>query len=204
MIMRRVSGTIVAVFAFLWLISPAAAKDELKDIPLVWKPTQMTSSMEAIDLTVFQNIKFTVLPFKDVRKNPSEIGKNVEKREGGRELLVTTKDNVAAWLTERFIQLLKEFGVDAAGSGGTLSLEADIVKFYVTEEALYKAEVALKVRLKSPSGAVLWEGFITTSASRWGASYKAENYYELLSNTTIDAIHTLLKNDAFKQAVQKK
>jgi hypothetical protein len=46
-------------------------------------------------------------------------------------------------------------------------------------------------------------GFITTSASRWGASYKAENYYELLSNSTIDAVHGLLKNDAFKQAVQK-
>ena len=203
--MGRIRIAVLAIVIGVCLNGPANAADaELKDIPLVWKPTQMTSAMEAIDLTVFQNIKFTVLPFKDVRKNPSEIGKNVEKRGADHALLVTTKDNVAAWLTERCIQVLKEFGVDAAGSGGTLSLETDIVKFYVTEEALYKAEVALKVRLKSPGGAVLWEGFITTSASRWGASYKAENYYELLSNSTIDAIHSLLKNDAFKQAVQKK
>ncbi len=195
----------LAIIAFLCVTgTAAAARDELKDIPLVWKPTQMTSAMEAIDLTAFQNVKFTVLSFKDVRKNPAEIGKNVEKREGGRELLVTTKDNVAAWLTDRFMQVLKEFGVDAAGAGGTMSLEADIVKFYVTEEALYKADVALKVRLKSPAGAVLWEGLVTTSSSRWGASYKAENYYELLSNATIDAVHSLLKSDAFKEAVRKK
>jgi hypothetical protein len=196
----------LAIFAFLCVTGTAtAARDvELKDIPLVWKPTEAVSAMEAIDLTVFQNVKFTVLPFTDVRKNPAEIGKNVEKRDGGHDRLVTTKDNVAAWLTERFIQVLREFDVDAAASGGTLILEGDIVKFYVTEESTYKADIGLKIRLKSPAGAQLWEGFITTSASRWGASYKADNYYELLSNSTIDAVHGLLKNDAFKQAVQKK
>jgi hypothetical protein len=144
------------------------------------------------------------MPFGDVRKNPAEIGKNVEKRDGNRELIVTTKDNVAAWLTERFIHLLREFDVDAANSGGNLVLEADVVKFYVTESSLYKAEIGLKVRLKTPAGAQLWEGLITTSGSRFGSSYKAENYYEVLSNTTIDAVHALLKSEAFVQAVKKK
>lgn len=203
--MNPFKSTALSLILLVCLIGPAAAgPSELKDIPLVWKPTEAVSSMEAIDLTIFKNVKFTVMPFGDVRKDPSEIGKNIEKRDTNRELLVTTKDSVAAWMTERFINVLREFDLDAASSGGNLVLEGDVVKFFVTESSTYKAEVGLKIRLKTAEGKKLWEGLIATSASRFGSSYKAENYYEALSNATLDAVHALLKSDAFTQAVQKR
>lgn len=176
---------------------------ELLNIPLLWKPTVTVSAMGAIDLTVFQNKSFTIKPFNDLRTNPSEIGKNVEKKLSDKVLLVTTRDNVAAWLTDRVASVLREFEAPVVKEGGTMSLEADIVKFYVTEESVYKADVGLKIRARSKTGDVIWEGMIAVSNQNWGSSYKAENYYEVLSNTCIDAVNALLKSDSFLQAVQK-
>ena len=175
----------------------------LLNIPLLWKPTDTISDLDAIDLTVFQNISFTIKPFNDVRKKPSEIGSNVEKKSFGTIRYVTTRDNVSEWLTDRFGKILSEFDIAVVKDRDTLSLEADIVKFYVTEESLYKAIVGLKVRLRSRNGDMLWEGMIAATSSRWGNSYKAENYYEALSNACIDVVYSLLKNDSFLQAVKK-
>jgi len=195
--------SLITLVLFCPLCPAPASGAELHNIPLEWKPTETISALDAIDLTVFHNVKFIVKPFNDFRKRPEEIGKNVEKRGTNRILLVTTRDNVAAWLTDRFAKILEEFDIDVVKTGGTLVLDADIVKFFVTEESVYKADVALKVRLKSPSGAVLWEGMTSSNATRFGSSYKAENYFEALSNAAISAVHALLRNEAFKQAVQK-
>jgi len=176
---------------------------ELTDIPLVWKPTDTISALGAIDLTAFQNAAMQIKPFTDLRLKPNEIGQNAEKRLANKVLYVTTKDSVALWLTDRFKAIMQELNVPVAAGSGNLTLEGDIVKFYVTEESTYKAEIGVKIRLRSKNGDVAWEGMITATAKRWGASYKAENYYEILSNTCIDVVYNLLKSDAFLQAVKK-
>ena len=61
----------------------------------------------------------------------------------------------------------------------------------------------MKVRLRSKNGDMLWEGMIAVSSNRWGSSYKAENYHEVLSNACIDVAYNLLKNDSFLLAVKK-
>lgn len=179
------------------------AGSSLLDIPLLWKPTETISALDAIDLTVFQNATFTVKRFNDLRKKPSEIGKNVEKSSFSQIRYVTTRDNVAAWLTDRFEKILAEFDLSVVKDGGTRLLEADIVKFYVTEESVYKADIGLKVRMRSKNGDVLWEGMVSVSSNRWGSSYKADNYNEALSNACIDVVYNLLKSDSFLQAVKK-
>ena len=179
------------------------AGSTLLNIPLLWKPTETISSFNAIDLTNFQNQSFTLKPFSDLRIKPAEIGRNFEKRGSDRALYVTTRDNVADWLTDRVGRILSEFNVPVVKDGGTISLEADIIKFYVTEESLYKADIGLKIRARSRSGDVVWEGILTVSAKRWGSSYKADNYYEALSNACIDVIYNLLKSESFLQAVKK-
>lgn len=179
------------------------AGSSLLNIPLLWKPTETISALDAIDLTAFHDISFTVKPFNDLRKKPSEIGKNVEKGSLSNIRYVTTGDNVAAWLTDRFGKILSEFDVSVVKDGGTL-LEADIVKFYVTEESAYKADIGLKVRIRSKNGDVRWEGLVTVSSNRWGKSYQADNYNEALSNACIDVVYNLLKSESFVQAVKRK
>jgi hypothetical protein len=179
------------------------AGSSLLNIPLVWKPSNTTSSFDAIDLTVFQHASFTVKPFNDLRKKPAEIGMNNEKRSSNKVLYVTTRDNVAEWLTDRIGRILSDFGVPVVKDGGKMSLEADIIKYYVTEEANYKANIGLKVRLRAKNNALLWEGMVSVSSNNWGRSYQAENYYEALSNACIEVTHALLKNDSFQQAVKK-
>ena len=175
----------------------------LLNIPLIWKPTETISALDAIDLTAFQNISFTINPFNDLRKKTAEIGKNVEKRTSDRIRYVTTRDNVAAWLTDRFGKILSEFDLTVVKDKGNLLLDADIVKLYVTEESVYKADIGLKVRIRLKNGDMLWEGMVAVSSKRWGSSYKAENYYEALSNACIDVVYNLLKSESFLAAMRK-
>lgn len=197
---------ILAVLFFTGLTGTAHAvhaKGELKDIPLVWKPTIAVSSQGAIDLTAFKTVTLLVRPFTDARKNPADIGRNLEQRRGEPEFAVTTKDSVAQWLTTHVAQTIREFEVDVAKENGTLFITGEVVKFFVTEKAVYEAEVGLKIRLISKTENVLWEGMISAKSTRWGKSYNADNYYEALSDATIAVVFTLLKNEQFTQAVQK-
>jgi len=196
---------LLPVFLFFGLLDYAlAVEPELKNIPLQWKPTEDVRKFKAIDLSIYRNAHFMVKPFNDLRKKPAEIGVNIEKRLSSQDLPVTTKDNVVQWLTDQFSQTLSDFSIEVVKDKGDLTLEADILKFFVIEKSVYKAEVALKIRLLSESDTVLWEGMESGDSTRFGRSYVAENYYESLSNAVIFTVYSLLKNDSFQQAVQKR
>jgi hypothetical protein len=83
------------IFIFGSSVFALADEPQLKDIPLVWNPTEDVRTFKAVDLTLFHKIPFMVKPFKDFRKNPSEIGVNTERKLANQDLPVTTKDNVA-------------------------------------------------------------------------------------------------------------
>jgi hypothetical protein len=176
---------------------------ELKGIPLAWKPTEAISSYGAIDATAYRNAHFVIRQFTDARKQPASIGVNTEKRLSNRDLPVTTKQKVADWLKGRVAKVFSQFGADVVTSKGTFFVDATVVKFFVTEKSNYDADVSLKITLTAKNGAMVWQGTTTGNATRFGRSYKAENYYEALSNATISAVHGLLNDDSFKLAVLK-
>lgn len=193
---------LVSFMALCGIIPGTSSASDLTDISLEWKASTKPRDMDPVDITVFQNLKLAVAPFTDLRKNPAEIGRNVEKGED-KARLVTTKDNVSKWLAERVAEALGQFGVNVEKSGGNAKLEADIVNFYVVEGGTYTATVALKWRLKSTSGNVIWEGMTSDEAHAFGRSYKADNYFESLGNATMGAVHALLSSDTFMQALKK-
>jgi hypothetical protein len=60
----------------------------------------------------------------------------------------------------------------------------------------------LHIAVTSPSGKSLWEGNTTGSSTRFGRSYKLDNYHETLSDAIIDATGSLLQNSGFQDALK--
>jgi len=202
--MKRISLLCLVVsIAFVTPGHGAQKAAELKDIPLEWKPTEEISSYEAIGVTAYRNAHFVIRKFSDARKQPAKIGINTEKSYSDRDMPVTTKQKVSDWLTGRFATVFTQFGMDVVSGKGTFFVDAAVVDFLVTESSKYNANVSLKITLTAKNGAVVWEGTTTGSATRFGRSYKADNYYEALSNATISAVHGLLNDDSFKRAILK-
>ena len=84
-----------------------------------------------------------------------------------------------------------------------LSLIGNQEQFYVDETDTYKGDVRLLVTLTNASGTPVWTGATGGSATRFGRSYKAENYYETLSDSLIVATSNLLKDPRFHDALTK-
>ncbi len=108
---------------------------------------------------------------------------------------------MAAFVTDRFRYLLRYYGLDTVSEPGDLMISGDVRSFFVSEDNTYMGDVALKVRVTDNSGTVLWEGVAAGTESRWGRSYKKDNYYETLSDSLINAVNRLLSTPAFLVAL---
>lgn len=195
----------VTALLLSWMGATHLSADEkpLKGIPLVWSPTEDVRSFKAVDLSVYKDVRFFVKPFNDLRKKPEEIGVNIERRHFPEDMPVTTRDDVSQWLTYHFIKALSDFDIQVSKEKTPWTLEGEIVKFFVVEKNAYKAEVALKMRLLGKNNEVLWEDMIRGEATRVGKSYFDLNYYESLSDAVLFAVHSLLNNPTFQQALKK-
>ena len=47
----------------------------------------------------------------------------------------------------------------------------------------------------------MWTGITRGTSTRFGRSYSAENYYEALSDSLVDAVHNLMGSAAFHSAL---
>lgn len=194
------STTIIFTMVVICMIITVANARTLNDIPLVWKPSDNISEMEYIDVAYLKKHQVKVNNFSDNRENKNEIGRNTEKE---REIkLVTTKDNVAVWCTDRFKYVTGKFGVNISDASPTIIIDGEIERFYVHEQNTYKAEIVIRITAKTSVEGKIWEGIIKGNSSRWGKSYSADNYYEAISNAFIEAIYEWLKNDSFIKAVK--
>jgi uncharacterized lipoprotein YajG len=167
-------------------------------IPLVWKPTS-SLNVGVIPLNDFSKVTLTVRPFADTRTDKQSIGKNIEHLPAIQP--VTTRDNVAAFCTEHFKEILKRQGLKVSNNGNVV-LSGEVVEFFVTEENTYDARVAIKLMATDASGKVLWEGMIGGDSHRFGRSYSLENYYETLSDALIDGVQHLLQGSNFSSSIR--
>lgn len=180
--------------------APPAKRDKLENSPLVWKPTSTAASVGSVDLTGLSNVKLQVSKVADSRQNPALLGENKEK---ATPRIITTSDDVPAFVTDHMKQLISSAGINVVDSGATHILNAELKQFYVEETETYKGDVRLLVTLTDARGKPLWTGVTGGSSSRFGRSYKAENYYETLSDSLIDATYNLLRNPTFHDALTK-
>jgi uncharacterized lipoprotein YajG len=174
-----------------------ASSERLEGIPLVWKPKIGLGGIHASELA---NVKVEFLPFKDVRKNPRVIAQNREKKNEPRS--VTTRDDVGAFVRKHVKSSLAAAGLNVVESDGEVKIGGEVQSFWVNETNRYYANVKLGVTVINRAGKVLWTGVASGSAKHMGRSYKAENYYEALSDAVLGATHQLATNPGFRAALK--
>jgi hypothetical protein len=180
------------------LLLAGCATGRLDNVPLVWKPTSGLGAAGHIDLADVRAAKVKVAPMTDTRQTPRLIGEN---REESMPRTVTTRDDVAAFLTARFKMLLTNAGLDVVDSGETAIVKGEVKQFFVAEASTYDAQVRVLITVADPSGKPRWSGVTEGGASRFGRSYQAENYYEVLSDAVITAVASLLTDEGFQKAL---
>ena len=204
--MRRVP--IIAIILIGWALgfvsNGLAAPKKLSGIPLIWKPTSSASDYGVLNLTDASRARIEIRELADARAKPELIGENRDKEDEGILLPVTTSEKPAAFITERLRRIFSDAGLDIVDSGGDIVVSGEVKRFFVLETSSYQGEVNLSITVKGKKGAILWSGAAGGAATRFGRSYKAENYYEALSDSLMDTAYKLLQNEEFVKALAGK
>jgi len=197
-ISMQLSRVVLVAAAALGLCGGAQAADKLENIPLQFAPTAPMSERTPVDVTGLGNIRLQVDAFTDAREDAASIGRNVNRQPIRK---VTTRDDVARFVTYQVKTLLAGLGLNVVESGGAVILKGEVSKFFAEEGNRYNATVTLRVILQDPEGKSLWAVETTGTSSRYGIGYKADNYYEVLSDALVGAVHELAGNPGFRKAL---
>jgi hypothetical protein len=85
----------------------------------------------------------------------------------------------------------------------TVVVSAAVANYKVVEKDTYKGQLNLIVEIRA-HGKLVWKGSALGEATRWGRSYKLENYFEALSDSLVDAVSKALKSQPFLDALAGK
>jgi hypothetical protein len=198
------SRRILAILCTTLLLAAGAtaAPKLLENIPLVWKPTDTLGALGPLNLNgPVISTALHVDPLVDTRNNPSLVAENHEKAD--RVLPVTTSGDVAAFVTDHVKDTLHQAGLNVVDGPGAMTLSGEIRQYFVTETGTYQSQLSLILHLKDAQGKDVWSGAVAGGTERFGRSYKADNYYETLSDAVIRTTYNLLSNPGFTDAFQR-
>ena len=166
----------------------------LQHVPLKWRPT---SDLQLGTIEMAQTpIQFET--FQDVRADKEAIGEN---REDDVPKPVTTTDDVGAFVSTHMRDLLDKGGLKVVDSAGAVTIKGEVKQFFVRETSTYKSEVAVHLTVVGRDGQTLWSGTASGDATRFGRSYKLENYYEVLSDAVVNTVSSMLQSAEFQKAL---
>ena len=184
------------ILALLLAVSVCAyAKSALLEhVPLQWKPT---SDLQLGTLAMSPTpIQFET--FQDARDNKEAIGENLENDQ---PKPVTSSDDVGAFVSSHMRGLFDHAGLKTVDSNGAVIIKGEVKAFYVRETSTYKSEVAVHLTVVDRDGKTLWNGLASGDATRFGRSYKLENYYEALSDAIVNTVSSMLQSPQFQSAL---
>jgi Uncharacterized lipoprotein/Lipopolysaccharide-assembly len=173
----------------------------LRDIPLKWTPTNSLAEMGPLDVSgPLLTTSVHVDDFVDTRQNPATVAENREKPANVRP--VTTSTDVASYFTEHLRDSMKAAGLNVVDGAADVTVRGEIREFFVTESDLYRGNLSLLVSVKNGEGKELWSGVIGGGAEHFGRSYRADNYYETISDMVLRASYNLLANPGFHDSLK--
>lgn len=175
-------------------LSAYAKTTLLENVPLQWKPTSelQLGTMEMAP----GSIQFE--PFQDARNHKEAIGEN---REDDTPKPVTTTADVGAFVGTHMRELFDRAGLKTVDSDGAVRIKGEVRQFFVAETATYKSVVVVHLTVEDRTGKTLWSGLASGDATRFGRSYKLENYYEVLSDAIVNSVSSLLESSEFQKAL---
>jgi len=168
----------------------------LEHIPLQWRPT----STLQLGTTQMTASTVTIAPFVDGRDKKELIGEN---RENDTPKPVTTADDVGAFVSKNIRQLFDQAGLKTVDGNGEVIIKGEVKKFFVREESTYKSTVEIHLTMTDQDGKTLWNGLASGEATRFGRSYQAENYYEVLSDALVNTVSSMLQAAEFQKAMSR-
>jgi len=201
--MRPFSLRSLLALTVLGATALSAADGPSFGLSLQWRPTSpLSETAERIDLTPFANVKVVLKPLVDQRKDKTFVGENREK---GYSRYVTTTDDVSTFVTSHLLELMKETGLPVTdkAEGANLVLTGELLSYVVTENQTYKGELRLLLEIHS-NGKSVWRGLVVGRNSRFGRSYKPENYQEVLSDVLVEAASRMLTDQTFLRVLSGK
>lgn len=188
----------IALFAIASAATAGPKWKRCENIPLVWEPTTEIGDLDPVNLTGLTGVSIEVEPLSDAREgDPQRFGEN---HEDDRVKLATTTDDVPTFVSEHFRNMIGRLGFTTVESDGDVVLSGELRRFFVRETNTYDGEVQILVKV-TRDGETVYEALVGGSATRFGRSYKAENYYETLSDSVIDAVHRMVTSEPFRGAL---
>jgi hypothetical protein len=196
MYLHRWSGPFLAIGLF-FAASTAWASKPMVDVPLTWRPTSTIQDfkLQPINLTQLRGVQILIQPFTNACLDKTLIGEN---REDNTPKTIRTKGDVAAFATDHTKDILKGLGfpfTDKPEQANAI-LSGELLSFGVVERDTYVGDVRIKLSIQR-GGEVVWEGLALGQATRFGRSYKLENYYEVLTDSLLEAIARMGASQAF-------
>jgi hypothetical protein len=186
----------IELFVILLALTAGAASGAtlLEHVPLQWRPT---SELQLGARTMSgASIRFET--FQDVRDNKAAIGENLEE---DRPRPVTTADDVGAFVGRHMRELFDRAGLKTTEGDADVTIRGEVKQFFVRETNTYRSEVAVHITVVGRSGNTLWNGVATGDATRFGRSYKLENYEETLSDAIVNTVSSMLQSTEFQNAL---
>jgi uncharacterized lipoprotein YajG len=173
----------------------ASSKTRLLDhIPLDWRPT----SDLRLGTAQMASSPVTIATFTDGRDNKEVIGEN---REDDEPKPVTTSDDVGSFVSTHVRELFVQAGIKTVDANAGVTIQGEVKRFFVRERDTYKSDVAIQLTVIDQNGKTLWKGLASGEATRFGRSYKAENYYEVLSDAVVNTVSSMLQAAEFQKAI---
>ena len=168
----------------------------LTHMPLQWRPTSQlasgTTDMEAA------SIRFEA--FQDARNDKEKVGENLEDDP---PRPVTTADDVGAFVSSHMRQLFDRAGLKTVDSDAAVTIKGEVRQFFARETSTYNSQVEVQLTLVDRDGNTLWKGLASGEATRFGRSYKIENYYEVLSDAIVNTVSSMLRSTEFRKALSR-
>jgi hypothetical protein len=172
------------------------------------KPSSLTVPMQLRVTQVPAAVSFSqtpgrvyVAPVQDGRTDKDRIG---ESQESTPPIPIYGDSSPTEFVHAAVTEQLKNDGVTVVPSadGADAVLALTLNRFWAHESPNYDAQVVLAVEVRSRGGASVWSGTATGHDGTFGRSLSAENYQQVLSNATANAVSGLVAKPQFQEALR--